>query len=703
MTPGTHESEEPTPPTKKKRSKSEIDAPNDPTTPKSEAPAVSTVAMLVDVAVPVPGLPVLTYRALDATIVHLGTRVIVPLGRRTTLGVVVALNATSHVPAVKDVIQVYDDDLSLSAELLTLGQWMADYYQCTWGEALNVMWPPLLISARRAKVNTVAASEAVVRDAPPVLMPQQVEALLALRDALDQKAYTAFLIHGVTGSGKTEVYLQAIEHALAQGRGAILLVPEIALTPQTCQRVTARFGSQVVLWHSKLSGGERAEAWRRLKNGEARIALGARSAVFAPVQDLGLLVVDEESEPSYKQDDAPRYHARDVAAVRARAAQAVLVLGSATPSVESYYNAQEGRYRLLTLPARVDHKALPEVRMIDMTEVMRMEGKLPLFSAALIDELAACLKRNEQGILFLNRRGFAPVVMCPACRHVITCPDCSTSMVYHQQGNQLRCHTCDRRIPAAPACPKCGAACVRLTGAGTQRVEEELQKFFPKARLLRLDMDTTRTRGSLEKALGEFGRQEADILIGTQMVAKGMDFPNVTLVGIVSADTALHFPDFRSQERTFQLLVQVAGRAGRGGKPGLVLVQTMNAEHPIMDLARRQDYVDFFTQEIALRRDLGYPPFARLASLVCRSTQPQRALKHAQFLVKCMQRAADAETLILGPAPAPKSRVAKEERFLVLVKSPSVAKRARVLRTALAQKVPSGVKVIADIDPLDLL
>jgi primosomal protein N' (replication factor Y) len=660
--------------------------------------------MLVDVAVPVPGLPALTYRVPESFSVELGSRVLVPLGRRTSLGVVVKVQALSQLKTLKDVLEVHPAELALPADLLELGKWMAEYYQCTWGEALGAMWPPLAVSTRRSKSKINEAAEETLRDTPLVLMQQQKDALAEVKGALQNRAYAGMLLHGVTGSGKTEVYLQAIECALEQKRGAILLVPEIALTPQTCRRVTARFGSQVVLWHSQLAAGERAKAWQRLKSGDANIALGARSAVFAPVRNLGLVVVDEESEPSYKQEDVPRYHARDVAAIRARAAQAVLLLGSATPSVESYYNALQGRYRLLGLPARVDHKALPEVRLVDMAEVWRLDGRLPLFSQELLDEMDKCLRRQEQCILFLNRRGFAPVVMCPSCRHVITCPDCSTAMVYHRQGGEkLVCHTCDKRMNPNPACPKCGAACVRLAGAGTQRVEEELQKHFPTARLLRLDVDATRARGSLAKTLDAFGNHEADVLIGTQMVAKGMDFPNVTLVGIVSADTALHLPDFRAQERTFQLLVQVAGRSGRGGKPGLVLVQTLNAAHPVMDLARRQDYPGFYEQEIGLRRDLQYPPFARLATVVCRGTQLERTLKTAQTLAQRMRRAADTQSEVLGPAPAPRARVAREERFLILLKSPTVAKRALILRALQGFKLPSGVKMSVDIDPQDLL
>jgi len=660
--------------------------------------------MLVDVAVPVPGLPALTYSVPETLMVEVGSRVVVPLGRRTSTGVVVKVQTTSDLKTVKDILEVHPVELALPEDLLALGKWMAEYYQCTWGEALGAMWPPLAVSTRRSKAKSALSGEEPVRDTPPVLMQQQRDVLTEVMGALQGGAYAGLLLHGVTGSGKTEVYLQAIECALEQKRGAILLVPEIALTPQTCRRVTARFGSQVVVWHSQLAAGERAQAGQRLKSGEANIALGARSAVFAPVRNLGLVVVDEESEPSYKQEDVPRYHARDVAAVRARSARAVLLLGSATPSVESYHNALQGRYRLLGLPARVDHKALPEVKLVDMAEVWRLDGRLPLFSQELLDELEKRLQRQEQSILFLNRRGFAPVVMCPSCRHVITCPDCSTAMVYHRQGGEkLVCHTCDKRMNPNPACPKCGTLCVRLAGAGTQRVEEDLQKIFPTARLLRLDVDATRARGSLEKTLDAFGRQEADILIGTQMVAKGMDFPGVTLVGIISADTALHLPDFRAQERTFQLLVQVAGRAGRGGQPGLVLVQTLNAEHPIMDLARRQDYPGFFEQEIELRRDLQYPPFSRLATVVCRGTHLERTLKAAQTLAQRLRRAGDAQSEIMGPAPAPRARVAREERFLILLKSPTVAKRALILRALQGFKLPSGVKMSVDIDPQDLL
>ncbi len=468
--------------------------------------------------------------------------------------------------------------------------------------------------------------------------------------------------------------------------------------------MTARFGQRVAVLHSQLAAGERARAWSRLRRGEATIALGARSAVFAPVARLGLIVVDEEPEAGYKQEDVPRYHARDVAAVRARALGAVLVMGSATPSVEAYANAEQGRTRLLTLPERVDGKRLPEVRLVDMGRELDAEGRVPLLSRALTDELEARLARREQSILLLNRRGYAPIVLCPACRHVLTCPDCSLALVYHQEGDRLHCHACGRVLPPRPACPKCGAACVRLAGAGTQRVEEELKRRFPGARTLRLDQDRVRRRGSLEDALGRFGPREPYNLGARLWWAKARFLPDVTLVGIVSADTALHLPDFRAEERTFQLVVQVAGRAGRGRVPGLVLVQTLNAEHPLMALARAQDYPAFYRRELEQRRDLAYPPFARLASVLCRGGNAAAVRRAAEQAVRRLRAAAGPRDLVLGPAPAARARVAGEDRYRILLKSATVSGRARVLAALDPPwSWPPGVKGIVDVDPQDVL
>jgi primosomal protein N' (replication factor Y) len=671
------------------------------------------------------------------------------------------------IPGLKSVVKVLDDAPALSRELLELGKWISEYYYCSWGEALSAMLPVLmkpvvretirrgdrapdkplkglalelwerlaqgplsrphllkgLPSAGRTALNRLQetgliviqtrmpktrqraekAVEAFTPEKILVMTPQQAEVLVQVQQALDQKNYHALLLHGVTGSGKTEVYLQAIAYALEQGRGAIMLVPEIALTPQACSRITARFGPLVSVLHSGLAPAERARSWARLRSGEARVALGARSAIFAPVHDLGLIVVDEEPEGSYKQEDAPRYHARDVAAVRAKSGKAVLLMGSATPSIESYQNALQGRYQLLNLPERVDGKMLPEIRLVDMGEELRQRGRYALFSDVLVEELEKRLRLKEQSILFLNRRGFAPVVMCPACRHVVSCPDCSVPLVYHQTDDCLRCHSCGRKASARPACPQCGTACSRLSGAGTQRVEEELKRLLPAARVIRIDQDTSRKRGFLVQAFDQFGRQEADILVGTQMVAKGIDFPNVTLVGIVSADTGLHLPYFRAEERTFQLVVLVAGRGGRGGRPGLVLAQTLNAGHAVMTLAKQQDFKEFFKREIEQRRDLHYPPFSRIANVVCRSLQADAALKMAEKVVSCLKQGAGPADLILGPAPSPHEKVAGQVRFQVLVKSRSVADRSRLLRRLDQLTELPGTKLAVDIDPMNLL
>jgi primosomal protein N' (replication factor Y) (superfamily II helicase) len=724
--------------------------------------------MFVSVALPIPRLQPLTYTWSESTPLLPGMRVTVPLGRRTMIGVVVGESAESSIPRLKSVINTLDEKPALTTELLKLGLWMAQYYQCTWGEALAAMLPvntpvkkterfslqtpapdkPLargvaqqLISrlqdgpylradlleglsdhaasvvrslikqgwihsefvTKKVQPEIPQSDKRVAKSIPLRLNTHQEKAFQAIRAALQQEKYAGFLLHGVTGSGKTEVYLQAIAQTLEQKRGAIFLVPEISLTPQTRSRIASRFGDNVEVLHSGVTPKQRSAAWRRLRNGISHVVLGARSAIFAPVLNLGLVVVDEEYESSYKQEDSPRYHARDVAAIRAVAANAVLVLGSATPSLESYYNALSGKFQLLELPLRVDDKQLPEVQVVDMSKELNTLPGVPVFSQTLLNEIELRLQRKEQSILFLNRRGYAPVVMCPQCRHVLTCPDCSISLVYHQPTDRLLCHSCGKSMPPRPACPKCGTACVRLAGAGTQRVEEELQKFFPQARILRLDQDTIRKRGVLEKTLEQFGSGQGDILVGTQMVAKGIDFPGVTLVGIISTDTALHLPDFRAEERTFQLLVQVAGRAGRGGTPGLVIAQSLNSKHPVVLLAQQQAYLDFYNREIEQRKELQYPPFARLANVLCQGQNPTTTLKFAQQVGKTMEQAANKHDCILGPVPSPRERVARESRFQILLKSTNHSARNRVLQALTTLKVPSGIRLIVDVDPQNML
>ena len=441
-----------------------------------------------------------------------------------------------------------------------------------------------------------------------------------------------FLLHGVTGSGKTEVYLQAIAHSLSLGRGAIVLVPEIALTPQTVERFKARFShgplqTQVAVLHSHLSAGERHDEWHKIRQGRARIVIGARSAIFAPVEPLGLIIVDEEHEHSYKQEESPRYHARDVAVVRGQNEGAVVVLGSATPSMESFYNVKRGKYELLELPQRADNKKMPLVRVVDMRQVARKEKSgPPIFSPELREGILQRLEKKEQVMLFLNRRGYSTSLQCPQCGYVAECPNCSVSLTYHRRAQKLLCHICAFESPVPVVCPdaKCRNPAIRYSGLGTERVEETLTKLFPRARVQRMDSDLMKRKDDYRRVLGDFKTGKIDILVGTQMIAKGLHFENVTLVGVIHADLSLHIPDFRAGERTFQLLTQVAGRAGRGDVEGEVFVQSFTPFHPAIQYARRHDFKGFYDQEIEYREQLKYPPDTRVALLTLRGRNEEK-------------------------------------------------------------------------------
>ena len=459
-----------------------------------------------------------------------------------------------------------------------------------------------------------------------------------------QNSSHVFLLHGVTGSGKTEIYLQALAHALEQGQGAIVLVPEISLTPQTVERFKARFSSGklqtlVAVLHSHLSTGERHDEWHKIRQGRARIVIGARSAIFAPVEPLGLIIVDEEHEHTYKQEEAPRYHARDVAIMRGRMENAVVVLGSATPSLESYYNCKKGKYALLELPERVDNQKMPHVRVVDMRQAAKEKGP-PIFSPQLKEAITQRLERGEQTILFLNRRGYSTALQCPKCGFVANCPNCSLALTYHRIEQNLSCHICGHheKVPSVCPNPKCKNPAIRFAGTGTQKVEETLAKLFPDARVRRMDADTMKRKDDYRKTLGDFRAGKTDILVGTQMIAKGLHFPNVTLVGIIYADLALHQPDFRAGERTFQLLTQVAGRAGRGDVEGEVFVQAFAPFHPAIQYARRHDFTGFYEQEIEFREQLKYPPLSRVALLTLKGRNEDKVKFSAEHLKRELER-----------------------------------------------------------------
>jgi len=532
---------------------------------------------------------------------------------------------------------------------------------------------------------------------------EQKEAIAAVLAELEkpQADKRPILISGVTASGKTEVYLEAIQATRASGRGAIVLVPEIALAAQVVDVIAQRFGDDVAVLHSRLSNGERFDEWQRVANGEAGIAVGARSAVFAPVRNLGLVVVDEEHETTYKQDAAPRYHARDVALKRAHDNGATVVLGSATPSMESYYEACQGNATLITLEKRATGAALPEVEVLDMRTEFRKGPTM--FAGKLVEAIEDRLAKHEQTLLFLNRRGYASFVLCRDCGYVATCPECAVSLTYHASARLLRCHHCGHGEPPPTCCPQCNGTRLRGFGLGTERIQEEVLRLFPKARVLRMDRDTTTHKGAHAQIIRAFRRGDADVLIGTQMVAKGLDFPRVTLVGVVSADVGLHIPDFRAAERSFQLLAQVAGRAGRADIPGQVLIQTFTPEHYAVQCGAQQDYTAFYTREIEQRRLLQYPPFVRLANIVASSGSAETAEAAISAFADAVRAVHDDTVKVTGPAPAPIEKLRGEFRWHVLLRSDKRDQLTGAVHAAM-KRVPSGLRhlLAVDMDPVSL-
>lgn len=722
-------------------------------------------SFIVDIAVPVSVPKTFHYLAphdLKSSLA-VGSRVIVPFGSRRVTGTVVGFPAASAQPGLKTVIEVLGDPLS--SDLITLARWMSDYYLHPLGLSIETMVPGALGTAKvkkkkylnllsgdhdlsmvrgpkqselllllcdrqvipweeldgfspatikalcdkdMAEIVEKAAEEAAgsgefIADSPPKLMPEQEEAVRTIGASAAAGTFDVFLLHGVTGSGKTEVYLHCIARLAGNGKGAIVLVPEIALTPQLLGRFRKRFGNRVAVLHSGLTDRERADEYRRISGGLVDVAIGARSAVFAPFPSLGLVVVDEEHENSYKQDEGLRYHARDVAVMRAKFQDAVCILGSATPSLESFYNAKAGKYRSLTIANRVDHRPMPVVELVDLKGLPRVS----VYSPALICAVQQRLDKKEQTLLLLNRRGFSSVLICGDCGKVIQCPSCSVSLTFHKSERKLKCHYCDFHMPPPATCPVCGGINLKPLGTGTQKVEEEVAALFPGAAVARMDSDTTRGRDAYDRVLGQVDRGEIDILLGTQMIAKGHDFPAVTLVGAVDADVGLNLPDFRSAEKTFQLITQAAGRAGRGSAAGEVIIQTMNPGHYSLRHSMTHDYEGFYREEIAYRSELGYPPVRRIIKIEVKSSQEKVAAGAAmtardriRYLLK------GRETALLGPAPSPIAKVRGKHRFQMLLLSPkreTLRMLALEARKAVEEKYGRKVQVIVDVDPVNLM
>jgi primosomal protein N' (replication factor Y) len=710
--------------------------------------------------------------------IGLGKRVVAPFGRgdERLTGYCVRLLDRAERRRIKKLYSIIDDDSLLTPAMLDLARWIAEYYCCAFGQALDAVLPASVKAGAGSREVEMIAIASAGREAltNPKLHPKQRRVLELLADSpaptpaielarlagcttapirtlqrrklvettratvlpadidagppeagarfelnADQRAvfhriaariaatgFHAMLLFGVTGSGKTEVYLEAIEQVVAAGRQAIVLVPEISLTPQTIRRFRSRFPRVAVL-HSHLADVERHAQWRRIASGEAQVVVGARSAIFAPTRQLGLIVIDEEHEGTFKQDTTPRYHARDVAWRRAELEGVPLLLGSATPSLESWHRTQTGRCELLELPERVLNRPLPEVRLIDLRHETLARGRRGALSHPLDHAMRRALEAGGQVILLLNRRGFSTHIQCFKCGNVEKCRRCDISLVHHRDRNVAICHFCDLEVPPPEQCSKCGEATMNFHGLGTERLEQEVRAKFTGYACQRMDTDSMRGRGSHERVLSAFRRGEMKILLGTQMIAKGLDFPGVTLVGVVNADTALNIPDFRASERTFQLVAQVAGRTGRGELPGRVLVQTFAPGHPAIQAATRHDFVAFAASELPHRREHGYPPYAHLARVIVRSTREPAAKSYSEALanrLNAIVAGGPTGLRVLGPAPAPVTRVKNFFRYHFQLQGPEEIALAQFLRpTIAAAPPPRHVEIAVDVDPLAML
>lgn len=638
-----------------------------------------------------------------------GSTVEVPFGPRKLTGFVVEVarvpppDAAGH--ALRPLVRVLDPTPFWGEDLLDLARWMRRFYGCSWLDSLQAAVPgPVLRRVRAARTaRRKGRTKVLAPEAPSPLYPEIApnDAQLAALEAIRQARATGgtVLLHGVTGSGKTEVYLRAVQEVLAEGRQAVVLVPELALTPQAVERYRGRLGETVGVLHSGLTDPERREHWWSLKRGELDVALGTRSAVFAPLERPGLFVIDEEHETSYKQEGSPRYHARQVAFQRAARHGAGLVLGSATPSLESYHAAEQGRFRLVELPGRPGGRPLPSVRIVDMRRYFR-RGRL--LSPALADAVRGRVSAGEQVVLLLNRRGFANFLQCQDCGHVPGCGRCSISLTWHRARGLLRCHYCLHQERPPETCPNCRGHRFKHGGAGTERLEEEVQELVPGVPVVRMDSDTTSAAGAHGRLLDRFGSGQAQVLVGTRMIAKGLDFPSVTLVGVVRADAELHLPDFRAAERTFQLLSQVAGRAGRGDRPGEVILQAMDPEHPCLEAAAAHDYGAMYRAELAIRREAGYPPYRRLVRVVLSHPEEARAEAEAERVARGLARALPQAEMV-GPAPCPVERLRGRYRWHLLLKGSKVQEMMDAAGNYLRPPEGQELLILADPDPQSLM
>ena len=677
------------------------------------APEKKASRLSVEVAVPLPIENTFSYFLKPDQIsrAKVGVRVRIPFKNRETTGFLVRLSEVPSDQKLKEVIAIQDDEPVLNERTLRLTRWLAENYFSSWGEAIEAAVPAWVKKGKRFQDSVEPPLSKTKDPLERPLTEEQKKAFIRIKEALKEEDPRPILLFGVTGSGKTELYIRAIKEVLKVGKGAIVLVPEIALTEQIRRFFSEHFGGELEILHSKLSDGERYLAWKRIESGKRRVLLGPRSAIFAPLPRLGLVLIDEEHEGSYKQEQSPRYHAREVALWLAREEKALLVLGSATPSLESTYLASQGTFERLDLTKRVEDKKLPQVTLVDLRKEMDVQRRTVILSRLLAKEIETNLRQKEGTLLLLNRRGFSTQVHCPGCGEVVSCRSCEVSLTFHQEENVLLCHYCNFQTDIPKICARCTKPLLRFTGFGTEKVESELGRVFPQARISRIDADSIRKKGSHEKILQDFRDRKIDILVGTQMIAKGFDFPHVTLVGVILADVGLMLPDFRSGERTFQLLTQVAGRAGRGEKLGRVIIQTFSPEHPSIVSAKTHDYLTFYQEELLKRLEHGYPPAQSLINLLVRSKDEKKAylfarqLRHdlANEIQKLMVEGEKGLELV-GPAPLPFYRLRGHYRWHVLLKADKIKKAQVVIRDTLKKlKRSSGVAMQIDVNPLNIL
>ena len=701
----------------------------------------------------------------------IGKRVFVPFSRKVVSGYIVETDAAADVDNIKEIVELSDQPPFFSEKELLFYRWISSYYLYPLGKVLFDILPgdvapkqeravalvanrqdiklslrqeeladllrrqgttlvsdlkkeftnvPYLVNSLRKKGIIFFEEREVYRSSSelPALesMPgrillnsDQENAFREIFAGLAERRFAPYLLHGVTGSGKTEVYLRVIEKVRELGGGVIFLVPEIALTPQLMARVKGRFREEeTAVIHSGVTKNVRYDQWRRIQKGDVKIVIGARSALFVPMQDLRLIIVDEEHDGSYKQDDRLRYNARDMAIVKAKLNAATVVLGSATPAVQTYFNARKKKYHYLALPQRIESRALPKVKIVDMRTARDEKSEVPIISQALQEAMAQTLTEKKQALLFLNRRGFDTVVLCPDCGYVFKCLNCELTLTHHAALSMLKCHCCDYAIKVASLCPSCGGRRIRSFGLGTEKLEEEVKRVFPLARVARMDSDTTTRRGDTERILQALARQELDILVGTQMITKGHDFPLITLVGVVAADLSLNVPDFRAGEKTFQILTQVAGRGGRGDTPGLVVVQTFNPDHYAVKRAQKHDYHGFYEDEIKLRRSLIYPPYARLVNLHISSVRKDQGRAGVAMIGKLTRSLALANKLdkqieILGPAEAPVAKIRGRYRWQLLLKGDDLKAQVFIIDAIRAEAAKQGLEVKVDVDPMNFM